>query len=99
MLGNGSDELIDLLAVACDKPGATILAPVPGFVMYAMSAQLKGLCFVGVDLTPEFELAEGAMLTVPIARVVGQAEPLNVGEPPKPLKVSVNVPTESISAP
>jgi histidinol-phosphate aminotransferase len=22
MLGNGSDELIDLLAVACDKPGA-----------------------------------------------------------------------------
>jgi histidinol-phosphate aminotransferase len=29
MLGNGSDELIDLLAVACDVPGATILAPVP----------------------------------------------------------------------
>jgi len=62
MLGNGSDELIDLLAVACDKPGATILAPVPGFVMYAMSAQLKGLNFVGVDLTPEFELDEAAML-------------------------------------
>jgi histidinol-phosphate aminotransferase len=62
MLGNGSDELIDLLAVACDKPGATILAPVPGFVMYAVSAQLKGLGFVGVDLTPEFELDEAAML-------------------------------------
>ena len=43
MLGNGSDELIDLLSVACDVPGATILAPLPGFVMYAMSAQLRGL--------------------------------------------------------
>jgi histidinol-phosphate aminotransferase len=62
MLGNGSDELISLLALACDVPGATILAPQPGFVMYAMSAQLQGLKFVGVDLTPEFELDEKAML-------------------------------------
>jgi histidinol-phosphate aminotransferase len=62
MLGNGSDELIDLLSVACDVPGATILAPVPGFVMYAMSAQLRGLHFVGVPLTADFELDEAAML-------------------------------------
>jgi histidinol-phosphate aminotransferase len=52
MLGNGSDELIDLLSVACCKPGARILAPLPGFVMYQMSAQLRGLEFVGVPLTP-----------------------------------------------
>jgi histidinol-phosphate aminotransferase len=62
MVGNGSDELISLLALACDLPGATILAPLPGFVMYEMSAQLQGLKFVGVDLTPEFELDEKAML-------------------------------------
>ena len=70
MLGNGSDELIDLLAVACDVPPseaslgkpATILAPVPGFVMYAMSAQLRGLNFVGVPLTADFQLDEAAML-------------------------------------
>lgn len=62
MLGNGSDELIDLLSVACDVPGATLLAPVPGFVMYAMSAQLRGLNFVGVPLTASFELDEAAML-------------------------------------
>jgi len=62
MLGNGSDELISLLAMACDVPGSTILAPVPGFVMYAMSAQLQGLKFVPVDLTPDFELDEQAML-------------------------------------
>ncbi len=62
MLGNGSDELISLLAMACDVPGASILAPVPGFVMYAMSAQLQGLKFIGVDLTADFELDEAAML-------------------------------------
>lgn len=62
MLGNGSDELIDLLSVACDVPGATILAPLPGFVMYEMSAKLRGLQFVGVPLTPRFELDEAAML-------------------------------------
>ena len=62
MLGNGSDELIALLALACDVPGASILAPVPGFVMYAMSAQLQGLAFHGVPLTADFELDEAAML-------------------------------------
>jgi histidinol-phosphate aminotransferase len=62
ILGNGSDELIDILSVACDIPGATLLAPVPGFVMYQMSAQLRGLEFVGVPLTTDFELDEAAML-------------------------------------
>jgi histidinol-phosphate aminotransferase len=62
MLGNGSDELIDLLSVACDVPGATVLAPLPGFVMYEMSARLRGLRFVGVPLTADFELDEAAML-------------------------------------
>jgi histidinol-phosphate aminotransferase len=62
MLGNGSDELISLIAMACDIPGASILAPVPGFVMYAMSAQLQGLQFIGVPLTADFELDEAAML-------------------------------------
>ncbi|MFM1979444.1 MAG: hypothetical protein RLZ68_709 [Pseudomonadota bacterium] len=62
MLGNGSDELISLLALACDVPtvpGAAkpaVLAPLPGFVMYAMSAQLQGLDFIGVPLTPNFAL-------------------------------------------
>lgn len=62
MLGNGSDELIDMLSVACNVPGATILAPLPGFVMYEMSAKLRGLRFVGVPLTAAFELDEAATL-------------------------------------
>lgn len=66
VLGNGSDELITLLALACAEPGsgrrATMLAPMPGFVMYPMSAQLQGLDFVSVPLTADFELDEPAML-------------------------------------
>ena len=62
MLGNGSDELISLLAMACAVPGASVLSPLPGFVMYAMSAQLQGLAFHGVPLTADFEIDEAAML-------------------------------------
>ena len=61
MLGNGSDELISLVALACARPGAQVLAPLPGFVMYGMSAQLQGLGFTGVALTPDFELDAAAM--------------------------------------
>ena len=62
MLGNGSDELISMLALACDLPGATVLAPLPGFVMYERLAKLQGLKFVGVPTTPDFELDLPAML-------------------------------------
>jgi histidinol-phosphate aminotransferase len=61
MLGNGSDELIGLLDLACAKPGAVVLAPEPGFVMYAMSAKLLGLTYVGVPLQADFELDLPAM--------------------------------------
>jgi histidinol-phosphate aminotransferase len=62
MLGNGSDELISLLTLAADVPGNTVLAPVPGFVMYEMSARLQGLPFVGVPTTADFGLDGPAML-------------------------------------
>ena len=70
MLGNGSDELISLLAMAIDLPASqnpnghapVILAPEPGFVMYAMSATFQGLRFIGVPLSADFELDEAAML-------------------------------------
>ncbi len=62
VLGNGSDELISIVSVACAKPGASVLAPVPGFVMYAMSAQFAGLDFVGVPLKPDLSLDRDAML-------------------------------------
>lgn len=62
LLGNGSDEIIQLLAMAVAKPGATILAPEPGFVMYKMIATFCGLNYIGVPLTADFELDEAAML-------------------------------------
>lgn len=62
VLGNGSDELITLVSVACAKPGAKVLAPLPGFVMYAMSAKFAGLEFVGVPLKADFTLDKAAML-------------------------------------
>ncbi|MBT9455839.1 MAG: histidinol-phosphate transaminase [Burkholderiaceae bacterium] len=61
-LGNGSDEIITMLSMACNVPGAVYLSPLPSFVMYAMSAQLQGAKFVGVPLTAEFELDGPAML-------------------------------------
>ena len=69
-LGNGSDELITMLSMACDVPGAVFMAPVPGFVMYEMSARLQGIRFVGVALTADFELDEAAML-----RAIEQHQP------------------------
>ena len=70
MLGNGSDELISLLAMVCAVPGAKVLSPEPGFVMYAMSAKLQGLPFVGVPLTAGFALDERAM-----SAAIAQHEP------------------------
>ncbi len=62
VLGNGSDELISLLSVACAQPGAVALAPLPGFVMYEAFAKQSGMQFVGVPLAPDFELDGPAML-------------------------------------
>ena len=62
VLGNGSDELIAMMSVACARPGAKVLAPLPGFVMYAMSAQFAGLEFIGVPLQADLTLDLPAML-------------------------------------
>jgi histidinol-phosphate aminotransferase len=70
MLGNGSDELISLLSMACAVPNAKVVAPEPGFVMYGMSAQLQGLPYIGVPLKADFELDEAAM-----SAAIAQHEP------------------------
>lgn len=62
LLGNGSDEIISMIAVACAKPGAKLLAPVPGFVMYQMSAKFAQLAFVGVPHRADLTLDVEAML-------------------------------------
>jgi histidinol-phosphate aminotransferase len=64
LLGNGSDELISIIAMATARQDrrAVILAPVPAFVMFGRSAQFAGMDFVGVPLNPDFTLDKEAML-------------------------------------
>jgi len=62
MLGNGSDELIQIMAMAVAKPGRCILAPAPGFVMYDMISRFTGMDYIGVPLLPDFNLDMPAML-------------------------------------
>ncbi len=62
LLGNGSDEIIQLLAMAVAKPGATLLSVEPSFVMYRMIATFVGMKYVGVPLTQDFSLDLPAML-------------------------------------
>jgi histidinol-phosphate aminotransferase len=56
MLGNGSDELIQILALALARPGAVMLSVEPTFVMYRMIAAYAGMRYVGVPLREDFSL-------------------------------------------
>ncbi len=62
LLGNGSDEIIQLLALAVARPGATLLSVEPSFVMYKMIAAFSGMQYVGVPLAENFALDLPAML-------------------------------------
>lgn len=64
VLGNGSDELISILDMACalQDRRATVLAPTPSFVMYQRSAQYAGMDYVGVPLKDDLSLDKDAML-------------------------------------
>lgn len=62
LLGNGSDEIIQLLALAVAKPDAVLLSVEPSFVMYKMIATFVGMRYVGVPLTRDFSLNLPAML-------------------------------------
>ena len=56
LLGNGSDELIQLLALALNKPGATLLGVEPSFVMYRMIATFTGMRYASVPLSEDYSL-------------------------------------------
>lgn len=62
LLGNGSDELIQMVIMTVAAPGRCILAPEPSFVMYRMIATWLGMDCVGVPLKADFELDGAAML-------------------------------------
>ncbi len=62
LLGNGSDELIQMIAMAMAQPGRKVLAPEPSFVMYKMIATFTGMDYVGVPLDEDFSLNLPVML-------------------------------------
>ena len=62
MLGNGSDELIQILVTAVAGSRRPIMAVDPSFVMYRLLAQQLGLPFVGIPLDADFQLDLPAML-------------------------------------
>jgi len=63
LLGNGSDEIIQLLLMALPA-NSTVMAPEPSFVMYKQVAQCLGLNYQGLPLIADsFELDLTSILT------------------------------------
>jgi histidinol-phosphate/aromatic aminotransferase/cobyric acid decarboxylase-like protein len=62
ILGNGSDELIQILCTAVARPGAEVMIPFPSFAMYRISALNAGCRVAMVPLDGEFDLDLAAML-------------------------------------
>ncbi len=60
LLGNGSDDLIQIITVALARPGASMMYPSPTFVMYGMDATFSGMRAVPVPLREDFSLDAAA---------------------------------------
>jgi len=63
VLGNGSDELIQMLSLAVAAADRVILSPEPTFVMYRMIAEVTGLRYQAVPLGDDFSLDTDVMLS------------------------------------
>lgn len=62
LLGNGSDEIIQIIAMALAKPNAVLMSVEPAFVMFRMIATFANIQYVGVPLKKDFSLDLEAML-------------------------------------
>jgi histidinol-phosphate aminotransferase len=56
LLGNGSDDLIQIITLSLARPGAVMMYPGPTFVMYAMNATFFGMRAVQAGLRDDFSL-------------------------------------------
>jgi len=61
LLGNGSDEILQVVSLAQAKPGATVLSLEPSFVVYKLAAAAAGMRYVGVPLREDFSLDAHAL--------------------------------------
>ena len=62
MLGNGSDEIIQIIALALARPGAVLMSVEPAFVMFRMIATYSNMEYIGVPLKADFSLDLDLML-------------------------------------
>jgi histidinol-phosphate aminotransferase len=56
VLGNGSDELIQMLVLATARPGAVVLGMEPSFVMFRRITTFSGGRYIGIDLREDYSL-------------------------------------------
>jgi histidinol-phosphate aminotransferase len=63
ILGNGSDELIQMIMMAVSGSERTVMSVEPSFVMYKMIATFLDMPYVGVSLTDDFSLDAETILT------------------------------------
>ncbi len=62
VLGNGSDEILQIVSLALAKPGACVLSLEPSFVVYRLAAVAAGMRYVGLALREDFTLDTDALL-------------------------------------
>ena len=79
IVGNGSDEIIDLLLALFVEPGEAVLIPTPTFGMYATRAHISGARIAAVprhdDFLLDIEAMEAAL--TPDVKLVFVASPNN----------------------
>ena len=62
LLGNGSDELIQMIAMLIGGPERSMLAPTPTFSMYQLTSVATGSEFTGVPLQADFRINSDSLL-------------------------------------
>lgn len=79
MVGNGTNELLDLIAESCLMPGDEALYCTPSFVVYKMSAQIADASFVEVPVAGDgaFDLDALAAAITPATKLVYICSPNN----------------------
>jgi histidinol-phosphate aminotransferase len=62
VVGNGSDEALDIAFKSFMEPGETVVAPYPSYVLHGFFVKINGGRFINVDLRPGFQLDPDALL-------------------------------------
>ncbi|HQA20256.1 MAG TPA: histidinol-phosphate transaminase [Methanomassiliicoccaceae archaeon] len=62
VVGNGSDEVLDIIFKTFMEAGETVVAPYPSYSLHGFFVKINGGCFMTVDLSDGFRLDPDALL-------------------------------------